>query len=139
MLATNGNTHLGGDDFDQTLVDWLLEDIRAAHGVDLAGDPEARQELRLAAEAAKCRLSFEERTHLAIPFEGFVYRRDLTRAEVEARIAPLVEATLGPCRMALKDAGLSRDQIDEVVLVGGSTRVPLVRRRVEELFGRTPA
>jgi Fe-S protein assembly chaperone HscA len=137
VLATNGNTHLGGDDFDQALVSWLLEDIRATHGADLAGDPEARQELRLAAEAAKCRLSFEERTHLAIPFESFVYRRDLTRADVEERIAPLVEATLEPCRMALKDAGLSREEIDEVVLVGGSTRVPLVRQRVAELFGKT--
>ena len=138
VLATNGNTHLGGDDFDQALVEWLLEDIRAAHGVDLAKDPEARQELRLAAEAAKCRLSFEERTHLAIPFTAFTYHRDLTRDDVEARIAPLVDATLGPCRQALKDAGLTREQVDEVVLVGGSTRVPLVRRRVEELFGKTP-
>src|SRR6186713_2810751 len=106
VLATNGNTHLGGDDFDLALVSWLLEDIQTVHGADLAGDPEARQELRLAVEAAKCRLSFEERTHLAIPFGDFVYRRDLTRADVEARIASLVESTLGPCRQALKDAGL---------------------------------
>ena len=138
VLATNGNTHLGGDDFDQALVDWLLDDIRSVHGADLSVDPEARQELRLGAEAAKCRLSFEERTHLAIPFTGFTYHRDITRDDVEARLAPLVDRTLGPCRMALKDAGLTPDQIDEVVLVGGSTRVPLVRRRVEELFGKTP-
>ncbi len=138
VLSTNGNTHLGGDDFDRALVDWLLEDIRAVHGVDLERDAEAMQELRLGAEAAKCRLSFEERTVLTIPFEGFTYRRDLGRAEAEARIAPLVEATIGPCRMALRDAGLTADQIDEVVLVGGSTRVPLVCRRVQEVFGKAP-
>jgi chaperone protein DnaK len=138
VLATNGNTHLGGDDFDRVMVEWLLADIRETHGVDLSQDPEARQELRLGAEAAKCRLSFEDRTLLTIPFEGFTYHRELTRAEVEKLIGPLVEATLGPCRMALKDAGLTPDRIDEVVLVGGSTRVPLVRRRVQELFGTVP-
>jgi len=138
VLATNGNTHLGGDDFDRTLVEWLLEDVEAAHGADLSKDPEAMQELRLGAEAAKCRLSFEERTSLTIPFETFTYRREITRADVEARIGPLVDATLGPCRMALKDAGVTAGQVDEVVLVGGSTRLPLVRRRVRELFGKTP-
>ena len=138
VLATNGNTHLGGDDFDRALVDWLLEDIRAAHGVDLSADPEARQELRLGAEAAKCRLSFEDQTVLTIPFDGFTYRRTLTRAQLEGLIRPLVESTLGPCRMALQDAGLTPAEVNEVVLVGGSTRVPLVRRRVQELFGTTP-
>ena len=138
VLATNGDTHLGGDDFDRVLVDWLLEDIRATHGADLSGDAEARQELRLAAEAAKCRLSFEARTQLAIPFGDFVYRRDITREDLEARFGPLVEQTLGPCRLALRDAGLAPADVDEVVLVGGSTRVPLVRRRVEALFGKTP-
>ncbi|HYB40200.1 MAG TPA: Hsp70 family protein, partial [Candidatus Methylomirabilis sp.] len=138
VLATNGNTHLGGDDFDRALVEWLLEDVRAGHGVDLAKDAEAMQELRLGAEAAKCRLSFEERTVLTLPFEAFIYRKEITRADVEQRIGSLVEATLGPCRMALRDAGITAAQVDEVVLVGGSTRVPLVRRRVEELFGRTP-
>ena len=138
VLATNGNTHLGGDDFDRVMVEWLLADIRETHGADLSQDPEARQELRLGAEAAKCRLSFEDRTLFTIPFEGFTYHRELTRAEVERLIGPLVEATLGPCRMALKDAGLTPDRIDEVVLVGGSTRVPLVRRRVQELFGKVP-
>jgi molecular chaperone DnaK len=138
VLATNGDTHLGGDDFDRILVDWLLEDIRAAHGADFSGDAEARQELRLAAEAAKCRLSFEPRTQLAIPFGDFVYRRDIAREDLEARFGPLVERTLGPCRMALRDAGLEPADVDEVVLVGGSTRVPLVRRRVEALFGKAP-
>ncbi|HEX6775427.1 MAG TPA: molecular chaperone DnaK [Methylomirabilota bacterium] len=138
VLATNGNTHLGGDDFDRAMVAWLLSDIRASHGVDLSADPEALQELRLGAEAAKCRLSSEERTALTIPFDGFTYRRDISRSELEGLIGPLVESTLGPCRMALDDAGLTAGQIDEIVLVGGSTRVPLVRRRVQELFGKTP-
>ena len=138
VLATNGNTHLGGDDFDRAVVQWLLEDIGAAHGVDLSRDPEALQELRLGAEAAKCRLSSEERTALTIPFERFTYRREITRGELEGLIGSLVDATLGPCGMALKDAGLATDAIDEIVLVGGSTRVPLVRQRVGELFGKTP-
>jgi molecular chaperone DnaK len=120
------------------MVDWLLADIRNRHHVDLSGDAEAVQEVRLGAEAAKCRLSFDERTVLTIPFEGFTYHRDISRAEVEALVGPLVAATLGPCRQALADASLRAEQVDEVVLVGGSTRMPLVQRRVEELFGRTP-
>jgi Fe-S protein assembly chaperone HscA len=138
VLATNGNTHLGGDDFDRVLVAWLLEDIEAVHGERLAQDPEAVQELRLAAEAAKCRLSFEEQTRLTIPFGTFTYRREITRSDLEQRVGPLVETTLGPCRMALRDAGLRAPAVDEVVLVGGSTRMPLVRRRVHELFGKRP-
>ena len=138
VLATNGNTHLGGDDFDRAMVDWILADIQSRHHVDLSGDAEALQEIRLGAEAAKCRLSFDERTVLTIPFEGFTYHRDISRAEVEALVESLVAATLGPCRQALADASLRADQVDEVVLVGGSTRMPLVQRRVEELFGRTP-
>ncbi|MGH7373676.1 MAG: molecular chaperone DnaK [Candidatus Rokuibacteriota bacterium] len=137
VLATNGNTHLGGDDFDQAMVDWLLADIKTRHRVDLSTDPEALQEIRLGAEAAKCRLSFDERTVLTIPFERFTYHRDIGRAELEALVEPLVATTLGPCRRALADAALRPDQVDQVVLVGGSTRMPLVRRRVEELFGRT--
>jgi len=140
VLATNGNTHLGGDDFDRVVVDWLLADIKARHGADLRADLEALQELRLGAEAAKCRLSFEERTVLTIPLpqHGFTYRREISRAELETLIEPLVQQTLGPCRLALADAGLSANAVDEVVLVGGSTRVPLVKRRVQELFGKTP-
>ena len=138
VLATNGDTHLGGDDFDRAIVDWILADIQAGHGADLSGDAEALQEIRLGAEAAKCRLSFEERTVLTIPFERFTYRRDIARAEIEALVEPLVAATLGPCRQALTDAGLDPARIEQVVLVGGATRMPLVRRRVEELFGRTP-
>ena len=145
VLATNGDTHLGGDDLDRVLALWLLEDIAVRHHaeldrdcVDLARDPEAMQELRLAAEAAKIRLSTDERTTLTIPFAGFTYRRDITRAELERLVEPLVTRTLGPARRALADAGLEPKDIDQVVLVGGSTRVPLVRRRVQELFGKTP-
>jgi Fe-S protein assembly chaperone HscA len=145
VLATNGDTHLGGDDFDRVLVLWLLEDIQARHHaeldrdcVDLSRDPEVMQELRLAAEAAKIRLSAEERTTLTLPLPGFTYRRAVTRTEVERLLEPLVAKTLGPCRRALADAGLTPADIDQVVLVGGSTRVPLVRRRVQELFGKTP-
>ncbi len=138
VLATHGNTHLGGDDFDRAMVEWLVADIWTTHGVDLSGDLEAVQELRLGAEATKCRLSSEDRASLVIPFESFTYRRDITREELERLIAQLVDQTLGPCRMALKDAGVEPGQIDEVVLVGGSTRVPLVRERVTLLFGKTP-
>jgi Fe-S protein assembly chaperone HscA len=145
VLATNGDTHLGGDDFDRVMMLWLLEDIQCQHdaeirrgGLDLARDAEVMQELRLAAEAAKIRLSSDERTVLTVPFEAFTYRREITRAEVERLIEPLVARTLGPCRQALSDAGLGPEAIDQVVLVGGSTRVPLVRRRVQELFGRVP-
>jgi Fe-S protein assembly chaperone HscA len=145
VLATNGDTHLGGDDLDRVLMLWLLEDVQSGHHrelacrqVDLGRDHEILQELRLAAEAAKIRLSSEEQTTLTIPFEDFTYRRSITRAELERLIEPLVQKTLGPCRTALADAGFRPAQIDEVVLVGGSTRVPLVRRRVEELFGKVP-
>jgi Fe-S protein assembly chaperone HscA len=145
VLATNGDTHLGGDDFDRVLLLWLLEDIQARHHgelarecTDLAGDPEVVQELRLAAEAAKIRLSAEERTTLTLPLATFTYHREITRAEVERLIEPLVAKTLGPCRRALGDAGLTAADIDQVVLVGGSTRVPLVRRRVQQLFGKPP-
>jgi len=138
VLATNGNTHLGGDDFDQAIVRWLLDDIRGGHGADLSPDPEAMQELRLAAEAAMVRLSTDERTPLTIPFAAYTYSREITQGDLEGLIEQLVDSTLLPCRMALADAGLAPADIDEVVLVGGSTRVPLVRRRVHELFGKTP-
>jgi len=140
VLSTNGDTHLGGDDFDRALVDLILADARARHGVDLASDLEAMQEIRLGAEAARVLLSSTERTTLTLPMpqHGFEYRRELTRAEVERLIDRIVERTLGPCRMALADAGVAPAQIDEVVLVGGATRTPLVRRRVEEVFARQP-
>jgi Fe-S protein assembly chaperone HscA len=140
VLATNGDTHLGGDDFDRVLVDLILADARDRYHVDLSPDPEAMQEIRLGAEAARIVLSSAERTTLTLPMpqHGFEYRRELARDELERLIEPIVERTLGPCRAALADAGLVPDRIDEVVLVGGATRTPLVRRRVEALFGRHP-
>jgi Fe-S protein assembly chaperone HscA len=140
VLATNGDTHLGGDDFDRVLVDAILADARERHGVDLGGDPEAMQEIRLGAEAARILLSSAERTTLTLPLpqHGIEYRRELTRDELERLVEPIVERTLGPCQTALADAGLRPDRIDEVVLVGGATRTPLVRRRVEALFGQRP-
>ena len=136
VLATNGHTRLGGDDFDRVLVEFLLEDIRRRHGTGLAGDRVAMQQLRLAAKAAKVELSSRTRTTVRMSFENREYQREITRVEFEDRIGPFVEATLIRCRMALLDAGLSPADVDQVVLVGGSTRVPLVRRRVESLFDR---
>jgi molecular chaperone DnaK len=146
VLATNGDTHLGGDDFDRVIMLWLMEDVQAQHhaalardGVELARDHESMQELRLAAESAKVRLSTADRTTLTLPFASFTYRREITRQDLERLIEPLVAKTLGPVRMAMADAGLRPSQVDEVVLVGGSTRVPLVRRRVQEAFaGKAP-
>src|SRR5262245_47439329 len=140
VLATNGDTHLGGDDFDRVLVDLILADARDRHGVDLSRDPEAMQEIRLGAEAARVLLSAEERTVLTLPLpqHDLTYRRELTRAELESVIGPIVERTLGPCRAAVADSGLPLDRIEEVVLVGGATRTPLVRQRVQALFGRVP-
>jgi Fe-S protein assembly chaperone HscA len=139
VLATNGDTHLGGDDFDQRLAAVLADDIKRLHGIEVAGSPELMQEVRVAAEAAKCRLSELDRTVVEVPLPGRVtYAREITREAFEAMTAELVASTLEPCRRALADAKVSPEQIDEVVLVGGSTRVPLVRRSVQELFGKVP-
>jgi len=140
VLSTNGNTHLGGDDFDRTVADVLLEEVRARHSLDLAKHPDAMQALRLEAEQVKIRLSNSTSTTatLTLPGGEGTFTRDFTRAQLETLTKALVERTIAPCRQALKDAGLQASEIDEVVLVGGSTRMPLVRRRVEELFGKAP-
>jgi Fe-S protein assembly chaperone HscA len=140
VLATNGDTHLGGDDFDRALVDLVVGELRSRHGVDVGGEVDTVQEIRLAVEAARIVLSGEERTVLSLPLpqHGMTYRRELTREGLEGVIGPIVERTLGPCRAAISDAGVPVEGIDEVVLVGGATRTPLVRRRVQALFGRVP-
>ncbi len=140
VLATNGDTHLGGDDFDRALVDLVVDQLRTRHGVDVAGEAETLQEIRLGVEAARILLSSEERTVLTLPLpqHDLTYRWELSRSEMESAIGPIVSRTLGPCRAAIADSGLGLEGIDEVVLVGGATRTPLVRRRVQELFGRPP-
>ena len=137
VLSTNGDTHLGGDDIDVLLMDRVMgghtgPPLQSGVGADPRVGPSAEdvQEIRKAAIQAKLELSARDETA--------INGQRITRAELEALIAPIVERTLGPCRQALADAGLEPSQIDEVVLVGGSTRIPLVRRKVEELFGRTP-
>ncbi|HMU55737.1 MAG TPA: molecular chaperone DnaK [Nitrospira sp.] len=140
VLATNGDTHLGGDDLDRVIVDSFVVDIRKIHGVDLRAYPDHLQAARLEAERAKIKLSDVMNTSVSIelPEEKGTYTGELTRDQLEALTVSVVDRTLAPCRMALKDAGLSPEGIDEVVLVGGSTRMPLVRRRVETLFGKPP-
>jgi molecular chaperone DnaK len=140
VLATNGDTHLGGDDLDRRIADLFLNEIRAGHHSDLNVYPDHMQAVRLEAERAKIRLSDELKTQIAIdlPNGQGRYIRELTRDQLEASVMDIIERTLAPCRLALKDAGLTPADIDEVVLVGGSTRMPLVRQRVRELFGKQP-
>ncbi|MEK6763215.1 MAG: molecular chaperone DnaK [Nitrospirota bacterium] len=140
VLATNGDTHLGGDDLDRQLADLFVKEIRERYGLDLNAYPDHMQAIRLEAERTKVRLSDAMKTTatLDLPDGKGRYERDLTRDQLESLTMNLVERTLGPCRLALKDAGLTPNDIDEVVLVGGSTRMPLVRQRVQELFGKIP-
>jgi len=145
VLATNGDTHLGGDDFDQKVVDWLAEEFQEEAGIDLRGDPMALQRLKDAAEKAKCELSSAGQTEVALPFitadaSGPKHlNRSLTRARLEQLVSDLVERTVGPCQQALSDAGLSPSEVNEVVLVGGSTRMPKVQEKVGALFGKDPS
>jgi molecular chaperone DnaK len=140
VLATNGDTHLGGDDFDRRLADLFVKEIREQYGLDLNTHSDHMQAVRLEAERTKVRLSDEIKMTaiLDLPEGKGRYARDLTREQLESLTMELVERTLGPCRLALKDAGLTPNDIDEVVLVGGSTRMPLVRQRVQDLFGKAP-
>ncbi|MDO9170765.1 MAG: molecular chaperone DnaK [bacterium] len=144
VLATNGDTHLGGDDFDQAVVDHLVATFRKDEGIDLSKDPMALQRLKEAAERAKCELSTSGQTEINLPFitadqNGPKHLAlTLTRAKFESLVDGLIERTVQPCKSCLKDAGLSPSDIDEVILVGGSSRIPAVQARVKELFGREP-
>jgi len=142
VLSTNGDTHLGGDDFDQKIIDFLADQFKAKEGIDLRNDRTSLQRLREFAEKAKVELSTSEETEINIPYitadaNGPKHLKEkLTRSELEKLTNDLIERTVEPCKKALKDAGLSTKDIDEVLLVGGMTRMPAVIKKVEELFGK---
>ena len=144
VKSTNGDTHLGGDDIDQVLVAWMTDEFKKTHGVDISKDRMVLQRLKDAAEKAKIELSSAMTAEINLPFLTADasgpkhFEGALTRARFEQMIEPIVERTLGPCRQALKDAGMKASEVDEILLVGGSTRIPMVQRRVKELFGREP-
>ncbi|MDD4635291.1 MAG: molecular chaperone DnaK [Dehalococcoidales bacterium] len=144
VKSTAGDTHLGGDDFDQRIVDWLIEEFKKDQGIDLSKDKMALQRLREAAEKAKCELSTVQQTDINLPFitadaSGPKHLNfNLTRAKLEQMVADLVDKTMEPCKQALKDAGKTSAQVDEVILVGGQTRMPLVQQKVTEFFGKEP-
>jgi len=139
VLSTNGDTHLGGDDLDNALMEVARTEIRVRHGLNLDAHPAVVQELRKALIHAKHQLSSADRATVMAPLpDESVYMREITRAEFEGLVQPILDRTMGPVKQALADAKLKTEEIDEVVLVGGSTRVPLVRRMVEQFFGRRP-
>ena len=144
VKSTNGDTHLGGDDFDHVLIDYMAEAFKAEHQIDLRQDPMALQRLKEAAEKAKIELSSATTTDINLPYimpvNGIPQHlvMTLTRAKFEQLCDHLVQKTIEPCRVALRDAGLQASQIDEVILVGGSTRIPAIQRVVEEFFGKAP-
>jgi molecular chaperone DnaK len=139
VIATNGDTHLGGDDIDNLLIAVALDDIRGDLGLDVRRSGEAVQRIRRAVIEAKIALSAQPTAKLDVDLPGGKkYRREISREMFDEIIQPIIDRTVGPCKQALKDAAVKPEQIDEVVLVGGSTRIPEVRRRVQDLFGRTP-
>ena len=145
VLSTNGDTHLGGDDFDQVIIDWLVNSFKADEGIDLSKDPMAMQRLKEAAEKAKIELSSTTSTEINLPYisaEGGVPKhlvKTLTRSQFEQLAHDLIQACLVPCQNAMRDAKLSTSQIDEVILVGGSSRIPAVQTLVKNYFGKEPS
>ena len=145
VLSTNGDTHLGGDDFDQVIIDWLVNGFKAEEGIDLSKDPMALQRLKEAAEKAKIELSSTTSTEINLPYitaDGGVPKhlvKTLSRSEFERLADALVQACKVPCQNAMRDAGLSNSDINEVILVGGSTRIPAVQKMVADFFGKEPS
>ena len=145
VKSTNGDTHLGGDDFDHVIIDWLAEEFKAEEGIDLRQDPMALQRLKEAAEKAKIELSSTTSSEINLPYimpvNGVPKHlvKTLTRAKFEQLADRLIQATVEPCRKAMSDAGLSSSEIDEVILVGGSSRIPAVQAMVEKIFGKAPS
>ncbi len=145
VKSTNGNTHLGGDDFDHMIIDWLAEEFKKDEGIDLRKDPMALQRLKEAAEKAKIELSSSSETEINLPYimpvNGIPKHlvRKLSRAKFDQLTDDLVKATIEPCKLALKDAGLKTTEIDEVILVGGSTRMPSIQKTVKDFFGKNPS
>ena len=145
VLSTNGDTHLGGDDFDQVIIDWLVQEFKNDEGADLTTDPMAMQRLKEAAEKAKIELSSSTSTEINLPYIMPVAGvpkhlvKTLTRAKFEALAHNLIQACLEPCKKAMSDAGLNNADIDEVILVGGSSRIPAVQKLVEDFFGKVPS
>jgi molecular chaperone DnaK len=145
VKSTDGDTHLGGDDFDHVIIDWLADEFKKDEGIDLRQDPMALQRLKEAAEKAKIELSSSTQTEINLPYimpvNGIPKHlvKTLTRSKFEQLADKLIQATVEPCRKALQNAGLKASDIDEVILVGGSTRIPAVQDKVQELFGRTPS
>lgn len=145
VKSTNGDTHLGGDDFDQVIIDWLAEEFLKEENIDLRQDPMALQRLKEAAEKAKVELSSSTSTEINLPYimpvNGIPKHlvKSLSRAQFEQLADSLIQAVIEPCRIALSDAGLSTSDVDEVILVGGSTRIPSVQKKVEDFFGKAPS
>ena len=145
VKSTNGDTHLGGDDFDQVLIDWMAEEFKSEENIDLRQDPMALQRLKEAAEKAKVELSSSAQTEINLPYITATASgpkhlvRTLTKAQFEKLADKLIQATITPCKQAIKDAGISASEIDEVILVGGSTRIPAIQNIVKEFFGKEPS
>ncbi len=145
VKSTNGDTHLGGDDFDQVIIDWLAEEFQKDEGLDLKKDPMALQRLKEAAEKAKIELSSSTQTEINLPYimpvDGVPKHlvKSLSRAKFESLADKLIQSTIAPCKQALKDSGLSTKEINEVILVGGSTRIPAIQKVVEDFFGKAPS
>ena len=145
VKSTNGDTHLGGDNFDEKIIDWLVEEFKFENNMDLSKDASALQRLREASEKAKVELSNSTTTEINLPYitadsSGPKHLvRNLTRAKFESMVEVLVKKSLTPCRKAIKDSGLKTSDIDEILLVGGSTRIPCVQEAVEKLFNKKPS